>query len=129
MEAACSLAVHDAEFRRYYQRKKAESKTHAHLRALAFTARKLVRLVDHLLRSNRLYNPLGAPRSSLEDLQKRVGGRLGSRTLLYLALTGTLDSLGDAVPHQDPLSMLQLFERYARQRYFLPGILTCVLGG
>lgn len=62
VEAACSLAVHDAEFRRYYQRKKAESKTHAHLRALAFTARKLIRLVDHLLRSNRLYNPLGAPR-------------------------------------------------------------------
>jgi len=62
VEAACSLTVHDAEFRRYYQRKKAEAKTHAHLRALALTARKLVRLVDHLLRSNRLYNPLGAPR-------------------------------------------------------------------
>ncbi|MBP2017936.1 transposase [Symbiobacterium terraclitae] len=61
IEAACSLAVHDAEFKRYYQRKKAESKTHAHQRALALTARKLVRLVDHLLRSNRLYNPLGAP--------------------------------------------------------------------
>jgi transposase len=61
IEAACSLAVHDAEFQRYYQRKKAESKTHAHQRALALTARKLVRLVDHLLRSNRLYNPLGAP--------------------------------------------------------------------
>lgn len=62
VEAASSVAVHDAEFGRYYQRKKAEAKTHAHLRALALTARKLVRLVDHLLRSNRLYNPLGAPR-------------------------------------------------------------------
>jgi len=62
IEAACSLTVHDAEFKRYYQRKKAEAKTHAHKRALALTARKLVRLVDHLLRSNRLYNPLGAPR-------------------------------------------------------------------
>jgi transposase len=62
VEAASSLAVHDAEFGRYYQRKKAEAKTHAHLRALALTARKLVRLVDHLLRSGRLYNPLGAPR-------------------------------------------------------------------
>lgn len=62
VEAACSLAVHDAEFGRYYHRKKAEAKTHAHLRALALTARKLVRLVDHLLRSNQLYNPDGAPR-------------------------------------------------------------------
>ncbi|MHB9146722.1 MAG: hypothetical protein ACYC5Y_15520 [Symbiobacteriia bacterium] len=53
--------MHDAEFKRYYQRKKAESKTHAHLRALALTARKLVRLLDALLRSNRLYNPLGVP--------------------------------------------------------------------
>ncbi|MCL5676728.1 MAG: transposase, partial [Firmicutes bacterium] len=61
VEAANSLVVHDAEFKRYYQRKKAESKTHAHLRALALTARKLVRLLDALLRSNRLYNPLGAP--------------------------------------------------------------------
>lgn len=58
IEAACRLAVHDAEFRRYYQRKKAESKTHAHKRALALTARKLVRLVDRLLRSGRLYQPM-----------------------------------------------------------------------
>ena len=64
VEAACSLAVHDAEFGRYYRRKKAEAKTHAHLRALALTARKLVRLVDCLLRSNRLYNPLGVPRQA-----------------------------------------------------------------
>lgn len=61
MEAACSLAVHSAEYGRHYQRKKAEAKTHAHQRALAMTARKLVRLVDCLLRSNRLYNALGAP--------------------------------------------------------------------
>lgn len=63
IEAACSLAVHDAEFGRYYRRKKAEARTHAHLRALALTARKLVRLVDDLLRSHRLYNPIGKPRS------------------------------------------------------------------
>ncbi len=62
VEAACSPAMHDAEFGRYYQQKKAEAKTHAHLRALALTAHKLVRQVDHLIRSNRLYNPLGAPR-------------------------------------------------------------------
>jgi hypothetical protein len=57
-----SCPLHDAEFKRYYQRNNAEAKTHAHKRALALTARKLVRLVDHLLRSNRLYNQLGAPR-------------------------------------------------------------------
>lgn len=56
-EAANSLRMHDAEFRRYYSLKKAETKTHAHKRALVLTARKLIRLVDCLLRSNRLYKP------------------------------------------------------------------------
>ncbi|MGC8817594.1 MAG: IS110 family transposase [Candidatus Hadarchaeum sp.] len=62
VEAAASVAVHDAEFQLYYQRKRSEVKIHAHKRALALTARKLVRLVDHLLRSNQLYNPSGPPR-------------------------------------------------------------------
>lgn len=57
VEAANSVRMHDAEFRRYYSLKKAESKTHAHKRALVLTARKLIRLVDCLLRSNRLYRP------------------------------------------------------------------------
>jgi transposase len=57
VEAANSLRMHDAEFRRYYTLKKAETKTHAHKRALVLTARKLIRLVDCLLRSNRLYKP------------------------------------------------------------------------
>lgn len=62
VQAAFTVSVHDAEFKRYYQLKKAETKKHAHKRALVLTARKLVRLVDCLLRSHRLYNPLGAPR-------------------------------------------------------------------
>ena len=57
VEAANSVRMHDAEFRRYYNLKKAETKTHAHKRALVLTARKLIRLVDCLLRSNRLYKP------------------------------------------------------------------------
>ena len=57
VEAALSVTVHDPEYRSYYERKKAESKIHAHKRALALTARKLVRLVYVLLRHGRLYNP------------------------------------------------------------------------
>jgi len=57
VEAAFSVMVHNAEYRSYYERKKAESKTHAHKRALALTARKLVRLVYVLLRHGRLYDP------------------------------------------------------------------------
>jgi transposase len=57
VEAALSVMVHDPEYRSYYERKKAESKTHGHKRALALTARKLVRLVYVLLRHGRLYDP------------------------------------------------------------------------
>ncbi len=59
VEAAASVAVHDAEFRRFYQAKVKEVRKHAHKRALALTARKLVRLVHALLRKDQLYR---APR-------------------------------------------------------------------
>lgn len=57
IEAANSLKRCDSEYRRYYQRKKREVPKHQHKRALALTARKLVRLVYALLKSNRLYMP------------------------------------------------------------------------
>lgn len=57
VEAAFRVMVHDPEYRSYYERKKVESKTHGHRRALALTARKLVRLVYVLLRHGRLYDP------------------------------------------------------------------------
>ena len=59
VEAAVRVMVHVPEFRRYYETKRAEVKNHAEKRALALTARKLVRLVHALLRKDQLYR---APR-------------------------------------------------------------------
>ena len=57
VEAADSLRRHNHEYRAYYKKKYAEVTEHQHKRALVLTARKLVRLVDALLRTNRLYQP------------------------------------------------------------------------
>ena len=57
LEAANSLRRCDAEFRRYYDLKYREVNKFQHKRALALTARKLVRLVFRLLKDNRLYIP------------------------------------------------------------------------
>jgi transposase len=57
IEAANSVKRNDAEYRAYYQKKFHEVPKHQHKRALVLTARKLVRLVDALLRSNQIYTP------------------------------------------------------------------------
>lgn len=57
IEGAKSVQVHDTVFAQYFSLKKAEPAKYAEKRALALTARKLVRLVDYLLRTNRLYEP------------------------------------------------------------------------
>ncbi|MAG34912.1 MAG: IS110 family transposase [Dehalococcoidia bacterium] len=57
VEAANSVRVHCADYRAYYQAKYAQSTKHHHKRALVLTARKLVRLVDALLRTDRRYRP------------------------------------------------------------------------
>jgi len=57
LEAANKVRMHDSEFARYYKTKYREVPKHQHKRALALTARKLVRLVYSLLSSNRLYTP------------------------------------------------------------------------
>lgn len=57
VEAADSLRRHNADFLTYYQKKYVEVTKHQHKRALVLTARKLVRLVDALLRTNELYQP------------------------------------------------------------------------
>ena len=57
LEAANSVRRCDSEFRRYYDLKYKEVNRHQHKRALALTARKLVRLVFRLLKDNRLYKP------------------------------------------------------------------------
>ena len=56
-QAANSLRTCDPEFRRFYNLKYREVPKHKHRRALALTARKLVRLVYALLKTNRLYIP------------------------------------------------------------------------
>ena len=56
-EAAMSLVRCDAEYSRFYHRKYNEVNRYQHKRALALTARKLVRLVFRLLKDNRLYIP------------------------------------------------------------------------
>jgi transposase len=62
IEAANSVRMHAAEYSNYYQTKFNESTKHKHKRALVLTARKLVRLVDAMLRRNQLYT---APDSNL----------------------------------------------------------------
>ena len=57
IEAASSLRVHNEEYKAYYQSKYREVTRHQHKRAVALTARKLVRLVFALLTKNQLYQP------------------------------------------------------------------------
>lgn len=57
LEAANSVRRCDSEFQRYYDLKFHEVNRFQHKRALALTARKLVRLVFRLLKDNRLYIP------------------------------------------------------------------------
>jgi transposase len=57
LEAANKVRMHDAVFAEYYRVKFREVPKHQHKRALALTARKLVRLVYSLLVTNRLYTP------------------------------------------------------------------------
>ena len=54
-EAVMSLVRCDAEYSRFYHLKYNEVNKYQHKRALALTARKLVRLVFRLLKDNRLY--------------------------------------------------------------------------
>lgn len=62
VEAASSVRVHDPVFAEYFAKKKAEKKEFAEGRALALTARKLMRVVFYLLKTNRLYTPEGVSR-------------------------------------------------------------------
>jgi transposase len=59
-EAANSLRLHNESYRQFYARKYQETTKHPHKRATVLTARKLVRLVYALLRTNQLYAGSGA---------------------------------------------------------------------
>jgi transposase len=69
IEAANSVRMHNAEYARYYRTKYDESTKHKHKRALVLTARKLVRLVDAMLRHNQLYVP--QPRDSAKEVNEQ----------------------------------------------------------
>ena len=55
LEAANKVRMHDTELERFYRIKFRQVPKHQHKRALALSARKLVRLLFSLLSSNRLY--------------------------------------------------------------------------
>lgn len=57
VEAANSVQRNESEFRAYYLKKYHEVPKHQHKRALVLTARKLVRLIDALLRNDQIYTP------------------------------------------------------------------------
>lgn len=56
VEAANSVKNLVPEYQEYYRKKYSETATHQHKRALALTARKLVRLIFKLLSENQLYS-------------------------------------------------------------------------
>jgi transposase len=70
IEAANSVRMHNTEYARYYHTKCDESTKHKHKRALVLTARKLVRLVDAMLRHNQLYIP--QPGDSVKEANKQL---------------------------------------------------------
>lgn len=57
VQAADSVRKHDSEYRAFYQKKYDEVPKHKHKRALVLSARKLVRLVFMLLKTNKVYTP------------------------------------------------------------------------
>lgn len=57
-EAATMAIIYNPSYKEYYDKKFKEVKTHQHTRAIALTARKLVRLIYGLLSKNQLYKAL-----------------------------------------------------------------------
>jgi len=57
IQSADKIRKYDSEYKAFYTKKYDEVPKHKHKRALVLTARKLVRLVFSLLRTNQLYTP------------------------------------------------------------------------
>jgi transposase len=72
IEGTNSVREHCPEYRAYYEAKYAQTPKHAHKRALVLTARKLVRLVDALLRTGTSYQPLEHRMTRKEQTQPSV---------------------------------------------------------
>ena len=64
VEGANSVRQHCPEFGSYYAIKYKEATRHKHKRGVVLTARKLVRVVDSMLRSGQIYRPPGARQAS-----------------------------------------------------------------
>ena len=64
VEGANSVRQHCPAFGSYYAIKYREATRHKHKRGVVLTARKLVRLVDSMLRSGQIYRPPGARTAS-----------------------------------------------------------------
>jgi transposase len=64
VEGANSVRQHCPEFGSYYAIKYREATRHKHKRGVVLTARKLVRVVDSMLRSGQIYRPPGARKAS-----------------------------------------------------------------
>lgn len=58
IEAANSVRLHCSEYSAYFRTKYTQTPKHAHKRVLVLTARKLVRLIDALMRTDTVYHPL-----------------------------------------------------------------------
>jgi len=71
IQLANCLREHSAEFAAYYTRKHAESKTHAHKRALVLSARKAIGLIVALLHTGQLYRVPEPYRDVLSPHQAR----------------------------------------------------------
>jgi hypothetical protein len=78
------VRTHCPEDAHYYAAKYAETPRHAHKRALVLTARKLVRLIDVLLREGRIYQApeqrVGAE-AATQPHSKRPGPQRRSKRL------------------------------------------------
>jgi transposase len=72
IQLANCLREHSAEFAAYYARKHAESKTHAHKRALVLSARKAIGLIVALLHTGQLYRTPEPYREVLSPHQARA---------------------------------------------------------
>ncbi|NJM39770.1 MAG: IS110 family transposase, partial [Anaerolineae bacterium] len=59
-EAAQLVRIHEPEYEAFYKKKFDEASKHHHKRAIVLTARKLVRLVVHLLATRQSYQPRSA---------------------------------------------------------------------
>nr|WP_197537067.1 hypothetical protein [Tepidanaerobacter acetatoxydans] len=71
-KAANSVKNHIPEYKEYYYKKFGEVTTHQHKRALALTARKLVRLIFSLLTKNQIYSSDKGSKKCKEDVKKSI---------------------------------------------------------